>query len=217
MKSYSTSDAHNQPLDIKLNDIFKNKTNGFFIELGANDGITYSNTAMFELEKDWTGLLIEPSVNAYTKCKANRPKSIVVNYACVSNTFKDTHVYGDFNGEMMSSVNGERTRSTALTRVSTKTLESLLDEHAPNTPIDFLSLDTEGYELNILHGLNLYKYRPVYMLIEVYTIDFDEICLFLTSKDYTLHSNFSEYSLTTNPGWDGTHNDYLFVDKRAKV
>ena len=216
MKSYALEDANRQPLDYKLNEVFKNKTNGFFIELGANDGLTQSNTAMFEFFKGWTGLLIEPSFSAFEKCKVNRPKSIVVNYACVSSTYADTHVSGDFNGQLMSSVDGLRQNVTILTKVPARTLESLLDEYAPNAKIDLLSLDTEGYELNILQGLNLNKYRPRYMLIEVYAKDFDVMCLFLSVKGYKLHSNFSNYSRATNPIWDGTHNDYLFVDTQVK-
>jgi hypothetical protein len=111
----------------------------------------------------------------------------------------------------MSSVAGARLHSTNLCKVPAITLEAILDTHLGSNTIDFLSLDTEGYELPILKGLNLDKYRPSYMLIEIYTKDYDEIVRFLESKRYTLHSNFSNYNKTTNPGWDGTHNDYLFV------
>ena len=77
-----------------------------------------------------------------------------------------------------------------------------------------MSLDTEGYELNILKGINLNLYRPKYMLIEVYNFDFDNICKFLKENEYNLLCNFSNYSKKTNHLWDGTHNDYLFVDSR---
>ena len=215
MQSYSLPDGdHKQPMDYKLNDLFQNKTGGFYIELGANDGLTQSNTALFEFSKDWTGLLIEPSVNAYNQCKVNRPKSVVVNYACVSSSYTESHVSGDFHGHLMSSVNGQRRNSGTRHQIPARTLESLLDEHAPNASIDLLSLDTEGYELHILQGLNLSKYRPHYMLIEVYTKDYDAICAFLQEHGYALHSNFSNYTKENHPPWDGTHNDYLFVDTK---
>jgi hypothetical protein len=57
---YSHSDNKGIPLQDKLNKIINNKK-GFFIELGENDGLFQSNTAFFEKELDWTGLLIEPS------------------------------------------------------------------------------------------------------------------------------------------------------------
>ena len=78
-------------------------------------------------------------------------------------------------------------------------------------PIDFIKIDTEGYELEILKGLNISKYRPKYMLVEI-TNDYDNITEFFTKNNYKLHSNFSNYNFIDNPGWDGTHNDYLFID-----
>ena len=50
------------------------------------------------------------------------------------------------------------------------------------------------------------------MLIEVYTRDYDAIVDFLKKNNYELHSNFSNYNKKAMPFWDGTHNDYLFVD-----
>lgn len=210
---FSQADAYGIPLENKLDDIFNKKTNGFFIELGANDGVFQSNTLFFEKTRGWKGILIEPSVSGYESCKKARPNSISLNYACVSNTYTDEYVLGDFQScHPMASINGERLNSNNLTLVKATTLEKILDIHACNEKIDFLSLDTEGYELNILQGLNLNKYRPKHMLIEIYTKDYDNILKFLSKNNYKLHSNFTNYSLSTNPAWDGTHNDYLFID-----
>uniref|UniRef100_A0A6C0HIB3 Methyltransferase FkbM domain-containing protein n=1 Tax=viral metagenome TaxID=1070528 RepID=A0A6C0HIB3_9ZZZZ len=213
MKSFALHDSRNIPLDYKLDNIIQ-KNEGFFIELGANDGLDQSNTAFFEFYRGWKGILIEPSREKYEQCCANRLNSIVQNYACVDNNYPEYHVLGDFNGNLMSSVNGSRLNVVELVSVPAITLENLLDWYTtPGQVIDLLSLDTEGYELPILRGLNLNKYRPRYMLIEIYKKDFYEIVSFLLSHNYLLHSNFSNYSLTTNPHWDGTHNDYLFIDK----
>lgn len=111
----------------------------------------------------------------------------------------------------MASINSERSCSNTLIQVKAITLEKLLDSQKITT-IDFLSLDTEGYELNILNGLNLDKYRPNYMLIEIYKKDYDDIISFLKEKKYSLICNFTNYNLITNPYWDGTHNDYLFIN-----
>jgi FkbM family methyltransferase len=208
---YSHVDSNGEPLENKLDKLF-NKEYGFFIELGANDGLTQSNTAFFEKSRKWSGILIEPSIIGYELCLKNRPNSICFNYACVSNDYKDDFVYGDFQqNSLMASINGERLGSNSLTQVKAITLEHILDSQNITT-IDFLSLDTEGYELNILKGLNLDKYRPNYMLIEIYKHDYDNIITFLKEKKYTLICNFTNYNTITNPQWDGTHNDYLFVN-----
>ncbi len=212
-KFYSLSDSKGIPLDKKLDILFNNKKNGFYIELGAFDGITQSNTYFFEKNRYWKGLLIEPSKKAYELCCKNRPNNIIVNCCCVSNTYNDNKIFGDFNSSLMSSVNATRLKSDNLVDVKVMTLEKILDENNINIEIDFLSLDTEGYELPILQGLNLDKYRPKYLLIEIYNNDYNNILTYLQNKNYTLHSNFSNYNHIDFPSWDGTHNDFLFYDK----
>ena len=211
--NYSHIDSKKIPLQKKLDEII-NKKDGFFIELGANNGLFQSNTAFFEKERNWTGILIEPSLKGYQLCKKNRPKSICLNYACVSKDYKYDYIEGDFaRNHPMGSVNGVRNNSNKLVKVKAITLEKILEEHC-HPVIDFLSLDTEGYELEILKGLNLEKNRPTFMLIEIYTKDYNEIINYLTSHDYKLHSNFTNYNKVDNPGWDGSHNDYLFIENK---
>ncbi len=55
MTSYSLKNNKGEPIDLILNNIFKNIDNGFFIELGAHNGLTQSNTAFFEFNKKWRG------------------------------------------------------------------------------------------------------------------------------------------------------------------
>ena len=213
MKSFSHVTSKGEHLDVLLDTIFK-KDGGFFIELGAYDGLIQSNTAFLEFYRGWKGILIEPSLNVYTECCKNRPASTCFNVACVSELFEGTDVQGDFNGHMMSSVNGLRKGSQDIVSVKVSTLEKILDSVAATT-IDFLSLDTEGYELDILKGLNLNKYRPHYMLIEIYTNDYSNIVDYLSTHSYTLIMNMTNYNPVDNPHWDGTHNDYLFVDTKV--
>lgn len=212
-RSYAHVDNTRIQLDYKL-DYLIGKTNGFFIELGANDGLTQSNTAYFEFSRDWRGVLVEPSKNVYEQCVSNRPKSVCFNCACVSDTYTESEILGDFSGSLMSSVDGSRLHSNELIRVQSATLESLLDKAIPaqtHQTIDFMSLDVEGYELPILKGLNLKKYSPVYLLIEVYDKDYDTILDFMHEHGYTMLVNFSNYNRHDNPYWSGEHNDYLFV------
>ena len=213
--SFSGCDSKGKELDYKLDNII-NKTNGFFIELGAHDGLMQSNTAYFEFTKNWNGILIEPSKNAYEQCINNRTKCHVVNYCCVSDEYHYNKINGDFNGVTMSSVDGSRLNNNKLIEVDSIQLEKILDTYFMcynNIEIDFLSLDVEGYEYNVLKGLNLNKYKPKYILIEIYISNYDMIIDLLNKNNYELHSNFTNYNKYDNPGWDETHNDYLFVLK----
>jgi len=214
---YASNDSKGRPYDAKLDELFHQKRHGFFVELGAFNGIDHSNTAFFEFYRNWKGILIEPSFQCYEQCVMNRPNSTCVHAACVSSEYTSDTIDGDFNNITMASVGGARLNSDKNThvRVPAMTLESIFDKvEAPS--IDFLSLDAEGYELEILKGLNFVKYRPIYMLIEVYRHEYDSILSYLEKHDYELLSNFSEFNYVDNPGWDGTHQDFLFMDKRRK-
>lgn len=205
--SYSAKDYRGVPLDQMLAEIMNYK-NGIFVEVGAHDGITSSNTKLFEELYGWTGVLVEPSKVLFSSLCANRPNSKC--FQCALGSFEEngTYAYGDFNGNLMSSLTG-RSKCTAKIRVFIRSLQSILDE-CELRHINFLSLDTEGYELNILKGIDFNRTKFDYLLIEVYKHQYNEIISFLSDKGYDLITCLSNYNRASNPGWDGTHNDYLF-------
>lgn len=216
-KHFSLTNNKGQYLDDILDtNIFNKKINGFFIELGGYDGITQSNTAFFEFYRNWKGILIEPSYDKYLECIKNRPLSKCYHNAC-SESSDIKYLNGDW-GSLMSSVDGKRlNRNNLVKQVNAITLNEIIQNYIntnniSNLNIDLLSLDTEGYELNILHGLDLNKFRPNYMIIEVYNYDYDKIKNHLNNNNYELLMNISNYNKTDNQIWDGTHNDYLFKD-----
>jgi FkbM family methyltransferase len=213
MASYSQLDCHRVPLDHKLIERIK-RSNGFFIEAGANNGVTQSNTKLLEEAFGWKGILVEPSPVLFEQLKANRPAATC--YQCALGSFEEdnTYIYGDFDGHLMSSVNGNRLHRNAQQKVLVRSIQSILDEIGI-THIDFFSLDTEGYELNIIKGIDFNKITFDFLLIEIYPLEYDEIISYLFERGYTMVEEFSSYNPINNPGWDGTHNDYLF--KRTEL
>lgn len=157
---------------------------GFFIEAGANNGYIQSNTYYLEKKRNWRGVLVEGIPQLYQECLKNRGRSLIFNCALVSNEFKDKHVTMHF-ADLMSMVDGamndtraqlshlssgvsvQKLDGTYEVSVPARTLTSVLDEAGISEPIDFFSLDVEGYELEVLKGLDISKYRPKYILIEV--------------------------------------------------
>lgn len=156
--------------------------NGFYVEAGANDGFTQSNTYYLEKRRGWRGVLVEPVPHLYKECKQARPRSYVFHCALVPfNHTEPTVTVVDAN--LMSIVKGARKSisadwehirlgetaqpnvQVAEYQVPARTLNSILDEVGATT-IDLLSLDVEGYELQVLQGLDLNKYRPQFILIE---------------------------------------------------
>lgn len=209
MMTYSGRCSKGEPMDHLLIEKYLNFTNGTFIEVGANDGITQSNTKLLEEKYGWKGILIEPSIHSFEKIEINRNCKNTYNCALVDFKYKDNTILGDFNGDLMSSIDGKRKDSNHLFQVSCRTLQSILDE-TNIRHVDFFSLDVEGYELNILNGIDFSKTSFSYILIEVYTVDLENIKCFLKTHGFEMIENISGYNKETNPGWDGTHNDYLF-------
>jgi FkbM family methyltransferase len=205
--SYAARDGKGIPLDLRLGH-FLDLRDGFFVEAGANDGLFQSNTALLERSFGWGGILIEPSPEACRHCRRNR-RAPVYNCALVADSYTASTVTGDFDGYPMGSVGGSRLgRENAFT-VPARTLQSILDE-SEVSHVDFLSLDAEGYELEILRGLDFDRVTLSYMLIELYPDNREPTVSHLEDHGYELLANYSNYNTDDNPGWDGTHNDYLF-------
>lgn len=206
--SYSAPDFKGTPLDQMMVEIMKIE-NGIFIEVGAYNGLWCSNTKLLEECYGWKGILIEPCEKVYpTLCK-NRPLAQCFNCALGSFAEDNTYAYGDFQDSPMASFTGRCSNKPKDTKVLIRSLQSILDE-CNITHVNFFSLDTEGYELNILKGIDFDKITFDYILIEIYKDQYEEIVSLLKEKGYELECCLSNYSKATNPDWDGTHNDYLF-------
>jgi len=155
---------------------------GFFVEVGAHDGYSDSNTYYLERIKKWKGVLIEPISGNYKACRIQRPNSMVFNAAVVaadygkptiSMTFADrsSTVHGAFGDEAQESAHiqeGARFVKTHLEVVPARTLKDILTETKVKE-IDFFSLDVEGYECEALKGMDWDRHAPNYFLIECLT------------------------------------------------
>jgi FkbM family methyltransferase len=159
--------------DLWIWDVLGQQTQGFFIELGAFDGYHFSVTYGFEA-MGWNGLLIEALPGPYEKCRQRRPHSRVVNAALgrrgATGTVKFMNVQDQFGG-MLSYADADSEHAKQVKAINKTTVEAKLtymDEllKGHTGPIDAVSIDVEGAELDVLDGFNLEKYRPRVMLLE---------------------------------------------------
>ncbi len=151
---------------------------GVFVEAGAHDGYTQSNTYYLERHRGWTGVLVEAIPALARRAARRRPRSRVVNCALVSDDHAGETVTMRFDDLMSSVAGGARERPQAAdgraytgqrayaVEVPAKTLGALLDETGTTT-VDLLCLDLEGLELDVLRGLDLERHAPRYVLVEL--------------------------------------------------
>ena len=159
---------------------FKKKQNGFFLEIGADDGVDKSNTLFFEESLGWTGLCIEPSPKRFKLLKQNR-NCLCENYALsneirevefleiagwgkglsgIVNKYHDRHKI-----RIMEEIQHPLNMGSEIIKVNTELLSNLLDKHNIKK-IDFCTIDTEGGEYEILKSINFNQYDINIILVE---------------------------------------------------
>lgn len=135
------------------------KRDGFFVELGACDGMLLSNSFFFEKELGWNGICIEPN-DSYVDALSRNRTCFVSNDLISSESGRTVEF--SFQGEYSGILDG--TGSPFLNRKivvekRTKTLAEVLSQFSAPEVIDYLSLDVEGHEVSILSTFPFDKYK----------------------------------------------------------
>ncbi len=146
---------------------------GTFLEAGAHDGYTQSNTYFLERHRGWSGVLIEPVPELRAKCERRRASSHVLGCALVGPDHAGHDITIHF-GDLMSTVAAESHAADGLAvvgrspyslSVPARTLSAALEQTGV-LEIDLMVLDLEGQELEVLRGLDLEQHAPHHLLLE---------------------------------------------------
>ena len=192
-KSYSQEGE-----DLILKRIFGNKKQGFFVDVGAHHPKRFSNTYLF-YKSGWKGINIEPRPG--TKKEFDRVRGRDINIeAAIGNTSEELMYYmfeepalNTFSQEQENSlIEDNKSKLIKKIKIRTATLKDILDKELPsNTQIDFLSIDTEGFDLNVLKSNDWNKYKPDIILVEDKDFGFknpnsSKVFNFLVEKNYAI-------------------------------
>lgn len=157
---------YGQFLEVKgLAPIFKNKLDGFFVDVGAHDGVTASNTFYFEKRLGWRGICVEPHRGYFQRLKKNRPLSLCLDIAVWDKNLDAIQFYATSQGGWSRPEKPGRFPVVAVYEVETRTLDRILFENGANE-IDLLSVDVEGCEKRVLNGFTIEDWLPQVIIIE---------------------------------------------------
>jgi FkbM family methyltransferase len=151
--------------------VFKGYKNGFFMDVGAHDGVDINNTLYFERYNNWSGINVEPIKSVYDKLVMNRPNNININCAVCNNNGTAEFMLNKGYTEMISGLkshydkrhldrlNHENTLSSSsseIITVNTKTIETICEYHNIKH-INYLTIDVEGAEFDVIKSINFNK------------------------------------------------------------
>jgi FkbM family methyltransferase len=183
--------------DLLLSRLFEKETGGFYIDIGAHHPYRFSNTYLFYL-KGWTGINIDAmpgSMNAFKKHRAN---DINLEIPVLEEKSRMTYYQFDepaLNGfsDVLSKERNETTKYKIINEVELEglPLSEILEKHLPKEiiDIDFMSVDVEGLDLQVLKSNNWDTFRPKVLLVELLnnsldSMEEDPVYLFLSEKKY---------------------------------
>ena len=158
----------------------KEQRGGFFVEFGATDGVSLSNTCLLETEYGWSGILAEPNPVWHERLHANRKAAI--SEICVAARDGETVTFlatdepelGTMAAYAPNDTHARARQNAKSIDVPTLSLLSLLAKHDAPRRIDFMSIDTEGSEYDILSAFDFAAYDVRLLAIEHNSTDAEQ-------------------------------------------
>ena len=184
--------------DLILANYFKNREKGFYIDVGAHHPFRFSNTHFF-YKKGWMGINIDATPGSMRLFRKYRPRDINIEIP-ISNSHKKID-YFIFDEPALNSFSSKLSKDRAahtkykiekIIKLEPKKLSEILNEKLPsNKKIDFMSVDVEGFEYEVLVSNNWDKYKPQYLLVEILKTDSEalvnnKVYIFLKRRGYNV-------------------------------
>jgi len=192
-------------VDVIIQNIFRNKQKGFYVDVGCQNPIKNNNTYLL-YKKGWFGLNIDLDKDNIDIFNVSRPNDENINTA-ISNKVGQTDLYfyhkkSPINTIDKSTSDFQKANVSEIKKIQTNTLNNILyNSKYKNTKINLLSVDVEGHELQVFEGLDFNLYKPDVIVVELLDLNVKkleiknlnienlfntELYKFLTSKNYIL-------------------------------
>jgi FkbM family methyltransferase len=198
--------------DLILDFFLKGKKTGFYLDVGAYHPVNLSNTYRF-YKRGWSGINIEPNHNKFDLFRKQRTRDINLNVGIgpseTSATFFifDADTLSTFSKEAMENYKKIGHNVTETNEIELMPLKNIIEKYAQNKKIDFLSVDTEGYDLEVLKTNDWNLYRPSFIILE--TVEYSKRILGKKlNATYDLFMNNIGYNKIAD-----TYINTIYIDK----
>jgi len=157
--------------DLIIESLLPFKRDGFYVDIGANHPIRYSNTLLFK-NKGWQGINIEPNPERMRLFKLLRRRDINLNIGIgPAAATLDFYVFNEHTLSTFDSRSAEEFQKIGhqvkkIIKVPVAPLKDILEKYCPDREIDLFSIDTEGYDLEVLKSNDWHKFRPRFIILE---------------------------------------------------
>ena len=202
----------NWGLDLMADDFFKKKTKGIYIDVGCHHPFLNNNTYRL-YKRGWRGINIDLDFNSIDMFNFFRQSDLNVQSA-ISDTEEEKDFFFFHNRSAINTLSkSSGNKAKEIKKINTITLNSLIENSKfKDNKIDFLSIDVEGHELNVLKGFDIKKYKPNLIILEFIDPNINEfyhqkIENIINSLLYKYMDN-NDYKLIN---W--IHDDLVFVPK----
>ena len=207
-------------VDLIIDYIFKNKNNGFYLDLGSQHPISNNNTYLL-FKRGWSGINIDLDKKNIDLFNTARPNDINLNLAISSNVAeKKLYFYHDKSPiNTLDKVVSDFQTATVkeIKRIKTTTLDIALQNLKFNNKIDYMNLDVEGHEMDIFKAFDLSVYKP--SIISVEFLDLDMKFLEFKNNDLQRIVNSDLYKHLLNNKYhfvNWLHGDLIFVHREFR-
>ena len=207
-------------VDLIVDYIFKNKKKGFYLDIGAQHPVSNNNTYLL-FKKGWNGINIDLDEKNINLFKLARPKDINLNFA-ISDSEKEVDLFFYHDSSPINTLsenvsNFQKAKVTKIKKIKTKILNKVLEGLSLKNHIDYMNIDVEGHEIQVLKGFNIAKYKPSVISIEYLDLNMKKLEFKNNDINSLLNSDLYKYFIQNNyffVNW--LHGDLIFVHKEYR-
>ncbi len=204
-------------VDLIINYLFKDKKNGFYLDIGSQHPVSNNNTFLL-FKKGWKGINIDLDKKNIDLFKIARPKDINLNFA-ISDTEEEVDLFFYHDASPINTLNKnvssfQDAKVGKIKKIKTKLLNNVLKDLNISNHIDYMNIDVEGHENQVLKGFNINKYKPSVISVEYLDLDMKKLEFKNNDINNLLNSDLYKYFIQNDyyfVNW--LHGDLIFVHK----